>query len=69
MQLKLYQIQKNRLLADQCKQVKNYGLVLRVYPSAEQSEVINKTVGCSLLVYNMYLAARKEYSFLKEVDK
>nr|WP_175548553.1 RNA-guided endonuclease TnpB family protein [Dethiosulfatibacter aminovorans] len=52
--------EKNRLLADQGKQVKNYGLVLRLYPNDEQAELINKTVGCSRLVYNMYLADRKE---------
>lgn len=51
---------KNKLLMDEGKQLLNYGLVLRIYPSVEQETLINKTFGCSRFIYNKYLSNRKE---------
>jgi len=51
---------KNKLLADEGKQLLNYGLVLRIYPSEEQETLINKTFGCSRFIYNKYLSDRKD---------
>ncbi|MFT5875446.1 MAG: putative transposase [Clostridium sp.] len=51
---------KNKLLADEGKQILNYGLVLRIYPNEEQVILINKTFGCSRFIYNKYLSDRKE---------
>jgi len=52
---------KNKLLANDGKQLLNYGLVLRIYPSEEQATLINKTFGCSRFIYNKYLSDRKDY--------
>ncbi|WP_246599778.1 transposase [Clostridium lacusfryxellense] len=51
---------KNKLLAEEGKQLVNYGLVLRIYPSEEQETLINKTFGCSRFIYNKYLSDRKD---------
>jgi len=52
---------KNVLLAVEGKQLLCYGLVLRIYPNTDQEILINKTFGCSRLIYNKYLADRKEH--------
>ena len=49
---------KNKLLAVEGKQLLNYGIVLRIYPNAEQTLLINKTFGCSRLIFNKYLGER-----------
>jgi putative transposase len=36
------------------------GLKYRIYPTKEQSELINKTIGCSRMVYNYFLARKIE---------
>lgn len=88
--------QKNIELAKEGKQLLFYALKLRIYPTMEQQTLINKSFGCSRLIYNQYLADRKklfsttgetynvndykknvlnpqkqkkDYDFLKEVDK
>ena len=38
----------------------NKGVVFRAYPTKAQAELINKTLGCSRLVYNKGLAFRNE---------
>ncbi len=53
--------EKNEALALKGLQLKNYGLVLRVYPTDEQAILINKTVGCARLIFNKYLDARQTY--------
>ena len=58
---------KNEILEKDNKQLKNYGLVLRVYPTEDQAVLINKTVGCARLVFNKYLDARQ--TFYKENKK
>ena len=53
----------------------------RIYPDKNQSILINKTIGCARLIYNLLLADfynndvikspaqyKNEYPFLKEVD-
>lgn len=52
---------KNELLKTEGKQILHYGLVLRIHPNELQSILINKTFGCSRLIYNKYLADRKDY--------
>ncbi|MGH4137803.1 helix-turn-helix domain-containing protein [Clostridium sp.] len=52
--------EKNKILANEDKQLLNYGLVLRIYPSEEQKILINKTFGCSRFIYNKYLSDRKD---------
>jgi hypothetical protein len=37
---------KNKLLMAEGKQLLDYGLVLRIYPSADQGTLINMTFGC-----------------------
>ena len=38
------------------------GYVFRMYPTKEQEELINKTIGCSRFIYNHFLDdKRKEY--------
>ena len=51
--------EKNKELAKQGLQLKNYGLVLRIYPNENQAELINKTFGCVRLVYNNFLSSRQ----------
>ncbi|MGH4137938.1 helix-turn-helix domain-containing protein [Clostridium sp.] len=48
--------EKNKILANEGKQLLNYGLVLRIYPSEEQKILINKTFGCSRFIYNSTFA-------------
>ena len=38
----------------------NKGVIFRAYPNKVQQELINKTLGCSRLVYNKGLAFRNE---------
>jgi putative transposase len=38
----------------------NKGVIFRAYPDKAQQELINKTLGCSRLVYNKGLAFRNE---------
>lgn len=59
--------EKNKELAKQGQQLKNFGLVLRVYPTTEQKEQIDKTIGCTRFVFNNYLSTRQKY--YKEEDK
>ena len=58
--IKLTVKDKNKLLADEGKQLLNYGLILKIYPSEEQETLINKTFGCSRFIYNKYLSDRKD---------
>ena len=38
------------------------GYVFRMYPTKEQEELINKTIGCSRFIYNHFLGDKiKEY--------
>ena len=60
MPIKLTVKDKNKLLADEGKQLLNYGLILKIYPSEEQETLINKTFGCSRFIYNKYLSDRKD---------
>jgi len=53
--------EKNKELALDHKQLKHYGLVLRLYPDEEQSDLCERTFGCSRLIYNKYLDTRQEY--------
>lgn len=53
--------EKNEILAQQDRQLKNYGLILRVYPTEDQATLIHKTVGCARLIFNKYLHARQSY--------
>ena len=43
------------------KQLKLYGLVLRIYPNSEQMELISRTFCCVRLMYNLYLNERQMY--------
>ena len=38
----------------------NKGIKFRLYPNKEQKELINRTLGCSRLVYNMALSLRED---------
>lgn len=58
---KLTTKEKNEQLAIENKQLKHYGLVLRIYPNDEQQDLLNRTFGCVRLVFNQYLDARKTY--------
>ena len=40
----------------------------RMYPSVKQEELINKTIGCSRLVYNIMLSKKKDNSKLTSFD-
>lgn len=53
--------QKNIELAKEGKQLLFYALKLRIYPTIEQETLINKTFGCSRMIYNQYLSDRKEH--------
>ncbi|MHB1652077.1 MAG: helix-turn-helix domain-containing protein [Desulfitobacteriaceae bacterium] len=33
---------------------------LRLYPTAEQKTVVNKTIGCTRYVYNLFLSRRMD---------
>ena len=46
----------------------NRAYKFRMYPNAEQIELINKTIGCSRLVYNIMLSKKKENSKLSKFD-
>ena len=46
----------------------NRAFKFRMYPNAEQIELINKTIGCSRLVYNIMLSKKKENSKLSKYD-
>ncbi len=48
------------------KQLKAYKF--RMYPSALQQELINKTIGCTRLVYNIMLAKKKDNISLTKFD-
>ena len=44
----------------------NYAYKIRLYPTKEQATLIDKTIGCCRLMYNLMLAERKEiYELLK----
>lgn len=53
--------EKNEFLEKENKQLRNYGFVLRIYPTEEQAALIDKTIGCARFVYNHYLATRQAY--------
>ena len=46
----------------------NRAYKFRMYPNAEQIELINKTIGCSRLVYNIMISKKKENSKLSKFD-
>ena len=58
---KLNTKQKNIELAKEGKQLLFYALKLRIYPTDEQEILINKTFGCSRMIYNQYLNDRIEH--------
>ena len=46
------------------------GYVFRMYPTKEQQELINKTIGCSRFIYNHFLDDKiKEYKKLEKVNQ
>ena len=57
------------------KNVENRAYRFRLYPNAEQTIMINKTIGCTRLIYNSLLTDKKEYyeqtglSLKKEVSE
>ncbi|WMM24767.1 helix-turn-helix domain-containing protein [Tissierella sp. MB52-C2] len=53
--------EKNEALANQGKQLNNFGIVLRIYPDDSQKILIKQTFGCTRLIYNKYLAERQEH--------
>ena len=46
----------------------NRAYKFRMYPSVKQEELINKTIGCSRLVYNIMLSKKKDNSKLTSFD-
>ena len=46
----------------------NRAYKFRMYPSVKQQELINKTIGCSRLVYNIMLSKKKDNSKLTSFD-
>ena len=40
----------------------------RMYPNVKQKELVNKTIGCSRLIYNIMLSKKKENSKLTTFD-
>ncbi len=46
----------------------NRAYKFRMYPNEEQIELINKTIGCSRLVYNIMLSKKKDNSKLSKFD-
>lgn len=53
--------EKNLILANDSKQILNYGVKLSIIPNDRQIEQVNKTFGCSRLAYNKYLSDRRDY--------
>lgn len=53
--------EKNKELAKSGKQLKKYGIVLRIYPTDAQKILIKQTFGCARFIYNKYLADRQKY--------
>ena len=53
--------EKNKELAKSGKQLKKYGIVLRIYPTDTQKLLIKQTFGCARFVYNKYLSDRQKY--------
>ena len=46
------------------------GYVFRMYPTENQEELINKTIGCSRFIYNHFLDDKiKEYKKLAKVKQ
>ena len=46
----------------------NRAYKFRMYPNVEQIELINKTIGCARLVYNIMLSKKKDNSKLSKLD-
>ena len=46
----------------------NRAYKFKMYPSLKQQELINKTIGCSRLVYNIMLSKKKDNSKLNSFD-
>ncbi len=46
----------------------NRAYKFRMYPSLKQQELINNTIGCSRLVYNIMLSKKKDNSKLTSYD-
>ena len=59
--------QRNEELKPFGKQLKHYGLVLCALPNEKQIDLASQTFGCSRLIYNKFLAERKDY--YKETNK
>ena len=59
--------QRNEELKPFGKQLKHYGLVLRVLLNEKQIDLASQTFGCSRLIYNKYLSERQDY--YKETNK
>lgn len=53
--------EKNKKLAKEGKMLNHFGIVLRLYPSKEQTVLINKTIGSARLIYNMYFSERQDF--------
>ena len=51
---------KNKLLEPHGKQVQNYGIILSLLPTKEQSENFNQQIGNARFVRNDYLSKRME---------
>lgn len=52
---------RNKELLKENKRLNHFGIILRIYPNEDQKVLINKTFGCSRLIYNMYLNDRQIY--------
>ena len=39
----------------------NYAMKIRIYPTVDQLILINKTIGCCRLLYNLMLAEKKKF--------
>ena len=59
--------QRNEELKPLGKQLKHYGLVLRILPTEKQVNLAHQTFGCSRLIYNKFLSTRQDY--YKETGK
>ena len=59
--------QRNEELRPLGKQLKHYGLVLRILPTEKQVNLAHQTFGCSRLIYNKFLSTRQDY--YKETGK
>jgi putative transposase len=53
--------EKNKILEKEGKQLRYFGLVLRIYPDEVQQNLCARTFGCVRLVFNKYLDARQKY--------